>query len=405
MEDDMSERKWTRDFHEDFDMDAREFNEHYGPIIEDLLTHCPVARSDAGDGYWLVSRYEDVRRVAQDWRTFSSEADGVLLEHLGERQINIPEESDPPRHDEWRKVLNPFFGPSYVARYEEAIRAIADDLIDQFVADGECDLVDAFSGPFPGLVFFKVVLGMPKEDLPMLRKTGFQAMQGEPEQRPAGWMALGRYVAEYLEERRDAPSRGDVVDAVLTAEFDGAPAPWNEKVSCVTTLVAGGLNTTTVVLTGAVDHMARSPEHREQVLADREAMDRAVEETLRIYNPAFAIGRTVMEDVEIGGRQISKGERVFVGYGAACRDPEKFENPSVFDLDRRENIHVAFGLGPHRCVGAHLVRLDLRVALTQLLTRLHNLRLIAEPLYTTSMLRELVSLRVGFDPAPDRTVA
>lgn len=315
----------------------------------------------------------------------------------------MPEETDPPRHDQWRRILNRYFSPTYVARYEPAIRATCDGLIDQFIADGECDIVPVFTGPLPGIVFFTQVMGMPEEDLPLLRKIAAQAIHGLPEERPAGWVALGEHVAAYLERRKEEPPRDDVIDAVLGAEFDGVPPPWEEKVSCVTTLVSGGLNTTSVVATGAVHHFASSPADRERALADPQALNRAIEEVLRFYNPAFAIGRTATRDVEFVGQSIRKGERVFVGYGAACRDPDQFPDPLRFDMDRKINNHVAFGLGPHRCIGAHLVRLDLGVALTQLLTRVKNLRLAGEPVYATSMLRELESLPVAFDPVPARS--
>ena len=132
-------------------MENSEFNEHYGEVIHDLVTRCPVARSTAGDGYWVVTRYEDVRACAQDWETFSSAAGGVFLTAMEGVRKQVLEEMDPPLHDHWRKILGHFLGPVAVARYADSIRAVCGELIDGFIEDGRCDIVPAFSAPFPGL--------------------------------------------------------------------------------------------------------------------------------------------------------------------------------------------------------------------------------------------------------------
>src|SRR5215470_17722287 len=159
--------RYGRDIFRDFNYDDPHFNAHYAETLDTQLKHCPVARSNVGTGYWWVTRNEDVRRVGQDWRTFSS-AKGYQPNRPEGLPYLYPEESDPPRHTSWRSVLNPHLSPAAVARYEAPIRQDVNTLIDRFIDKGSCEFVSEFGAILPGWAFFKNVLGVPVDRLAML---------------------------------------------------------------------------------------------------------------------------------------------------------------------------------------------------------------------------------------------
>ena len=159
--------RFGRDVFRDFDYDDPKFNDTFFEVLDEQLAHCPVARSNVGHGYWWVSRNEDVRRVAQDWKTFSN-AKGYQPNRPPGLPYLFPEESDPPIHTAWRNALNPFLSPKACASYEKRVRADVNELIDRFIGRGECEFITEFGALLPGWAFFKNVMGVPLEDLQML---------------------------------------------------------------------------------------------------------------------------------------------------------------------------------------------------------------------------------------------
>lgn len=398
-------RRWSRDFHADFDIEDPELNEHYEEIVDDLVRHCPVARAPGYGGYLVVSDYETVRTCAQDAASLSNERDGVLLDPVGTRPRMIPAELDAPAQQEWRRILNPLLTPRQVARHEPAIRRACRQLIAELPEDEAFDIVDAFCGPLPGTIFFREVLGMPDDDMPVLRRLSNEVVCGPRQSRGAAYEELTGHIRRYLDDRRSRPPQGDMVDAILGAEIGGRPAEPEDQLSCATLLAMGGLNTTTVVLAGGVHHFARHPEHRARVLADPDLMGRAIEEIIRLYAPAFAVARRATRAMDIGGEPVAEGQMVLLALGAACRDPRVFPEPQELHLDDGVRAHATFGLGPHRCVGSHLARLEIRIAFEELLGTLDRLELDGEPRLTTGLLRDFDSLPVRVtrrapDPAP-----
>ena len=389
-------RSIERDWCDDFDLDSREFNEHYGEAIAALHATCPVARSTVGKGYWVVAAHDDLRTCAQDWRTYSS-GQGVLVNRTDGVPLLVPTESDPPYHTALRQPLAKYFGPERVARYEPSIRSFTNDLIDVVIERGSCDFANDISRPLPGLVFFRDVLGLPVAEVDRIKRVMDETTHGAtPEDRGAAWGEIGRYVDEYLRMREHEPPREDVVDAVLQLEFEGAPLAWDQKVSITTTLLSGGLETTSNVLSGAVWFLATHPAERDLLAGDLTLLPRAVEEFLRYYASTFALGRTATCPVTIGGRDIPEGDIVMLAFAAANRDPRVFDEPDVCQIDRIENRHATFGLGPHRCIGSHLARLELNVALEVILSRMPQLRLDGEVTTQTSFVRAVVSMPVAF---------
>jgi cytochrome P450 len=232
-----------------------------------------------------------------------------------------------------------------------------------------------FARPYPALSFFDAAINAPAEDI---EKVAYLASKsGTPNDPEAAecWAGLSRWIADFIETRRKGEPRGDVVDAVIDAEIEGRPITDEEIVGTVQLLILGGLETTAGALGSMMIRFCRQPEVADALRSDPASIPRAVEELLRLDGPFIAIARTATRDTEIQGRPIKKGEKVIIYWAAACRDESEFPDPDRFDLDRESNRHLAFGAGPHRCAGSNLARLNLKVALEELLPRLADLRL------------------------------
>ncbi|MFB4309722.1 cytochrome P450 [Actinomadura sp. GTD37] len=362
---------------------------------------CPVGRSDEHGGFWVVSTYEEALRVAQDWEVYSS-AHGLAI--TGRKGVvrNLPVEADPPEQRVYKRLVNPHFTPAAVARWERATRDLVNRLIDGFVADGECEFMDGFARPLPSLAFFELALNAPAEDL---EKVAYLASKSsvpdDPEQREC-WLGLYAWIKEFTARRRAEPPRGDVVDAVLDAEIDGRPITEDEVIGTVQLLILGGLETTAGALGLMVERFCRRPEIPDLLRARPELIPGAVPELLRIDPPFVSVGRTAVRDAELGGREIKRGDKVLIHWASANRDAAEFADPDSVVLGRERNRHLSFGAGPHRCAGSNLARLNLRVALEELLPRLRDLRLRdgAAIEYHRGLTRSPLTLPITFTPGP-----
>ena len=391
--------RYGRDFFNDFDMDDPVYNEHFFDILDDMVAHCPVARSNVGQGYWIVSRQADIRKIGQDHRTFSS-AKGYQPNRPEGLPYLYPEESDPPIHTAWRRQLNPHMSPKAVAPYEAQIRADANTLIDRFIDKGEVEFVAEFGALLPGWAFFKNVLGVPTEDLDMLVNGVERGTFAPPEERAAHFATVFDYLGKYLEERKQEPPRGDMVDTIaqgVTYE-DGTPSEWKDQVSILVDLTFGGIATTTYVMAGGMHYLATNPGAREALVDNPDLMGKAVEEFARVFPPVVTLGRTCTRDVEVAGTQMKEGDFVLLGYGAASRDPRVVENPREIDVARDAVLHSAFGVGVHRCIGSNLARLELRATFEEWLKRIPDFSLKpgTSPKTETGILRTMKDLNLVF---------
>ena len=391
---------WRRDYHSDFDLEDPEFNDHYEEIVSELARSCPIAHGSGYGGYVVVNDYESVRQWSHDTEALSSETGGVLLDPVEDRNRLVPTEWDPPRLLEIRKVINPYFAPRYIQRHEHNARQTCRDLINKFIERGHCDMVEELAAPLPGLIFFREVFGMPDDDIPALKKLANDSVFGPREGRAAAHHELAARMGSYLEARRASGPRGDVVDAIMTAEIDGQPMSEQDRLSCVMTLALAGLNTTTYVLGRSLQHFAEHPEDVLQALENDAALDLVVEELLRLYTPVFVVVRRATRDLEIHGAEVKAGQMVLLGSGVACRDPERVPDPDAFHPEASMQGTPAFGFGPHRCVGSHLARFEVKLALQEVLGALKDLRLAGTPAYTTGILRDITALPMSFAAAP-----
>lgn len=390
--------RFGRDFYNDFDLDDPAFNDHLFEILDDLVVNCPVARSNVGEGYWVVTRQEDVRRVGQDWKTFSS-AKGYQPNRPDGLPYLYPEESDPPQHTAWRRALNPFLSPKAVANYEESIRADVNTLIDRFIDKGECDFVAEFGAKLPGWAFFKNVMGTPIEDLDKLVEGVERGTFDPPEQRAEHFAFVFDYLGKYLAWRKDQPPRGDMVDVIARGvEYDDGPCPWEHQVSVIVDLTFGGIATTTYVMAGAIHHLATNQGARDTLVDNPDLIPGAVEEFARVFPPVVALGRTCTRDVEVAGTQMKEGDFVMLGYGAASRDPRVVDNPHEIDIERETVLHSAFGVGVHRCIGSNLARLELKCTFEEWLKRIPDFGIKpgTHPVTETGFLRTMKDLHLVF---------
>lgn len=394
----MTAEKFGRDMFNDFDIDAPVFNDRFLEVQDELVAKCPVAHSTVGEGYHVINRYEDVKKAGQDWKTFSS-AKGFQPNRADGVPYLYPEECDPPYHNNWRTVLNPFFAPGPVSDMEDAIRADARELIDAFADKGSCEFVSEFAAELPGRAFFKNLIGVPVEDLPMLLEAMDAGIYGPIDERPAAFGKAFGYLGEYLAKRKDEPNSGDLIDTIAAGvERDGEPCPWEDRVSILTDLTLGGIATTTYVMSGAIYHLATHPEDRKKLVEDPSKIPNAIEEFVRFFPPVVALGRSVTEDVELGGYEFKKDDFVLLNYASASRDPDAVDDPQTLDIERDKIVHTAFGVGVHRCIGSHLARLELRVVLEEFLARIPDFEVKPgmEPSYETGVLRTMKSLELVF---------
>ena len=385
----------------DFDLDSTEFSENFEAVASAVHQGCPVARSEAQGGYWVVSGFDDLRAVGQDWQTWTN-TDGYEPHRSGTDDARLyPLEIDPPYQTRWRTKLGDYFSPRAIRANKESIRHHVNYQFDQFIERGSCDWVDAFAAHLPGRVFFSTMLQVPLEDLPYLQAAADHAVRGPVASRGDGWNKVGAYLDSYLKLRREEPPRGDFVDAVLegVATDDGEPAPWHHKIFVMVDMLAGGLATTTFLLAGIAHFLATHPQERERLIAEPSLRPGAVEEVIRIYSSVLALGRTATKDTEIAGQRIKKGEMVMLAYALAARDPKYFADPHELVIDRKIPMNPAFGYGPHRCIGSHLARLQALTTMEEMLRRLPDIRLPAgqaPTFFHSTVTRDMLTLPVEF---------
>lgn len=387
---------FSRDYHHDFDLNDPELNTRWDEVVTHLHAGCPVARSEVGEGYWVISRYNDVVRCAKEWATFSA-ADGFMVNRPEGLPYFAPGECDPPLHEALRAVLAPFLRPRAVGALEPAIRRHANALIDAFSGQGHAEIVSSFANPLPQLVFSVEVAGMDPVDMPYLMEV-FD-LSGPAEQRASNF-ALGiAKIDAYLRQRREQAPRGDIVDALLGFEFDGYT--WQDKVGTLCQLTIGGIGTTGFAISGGLHYLATHPDARRRLVADHSLIPRAIDEFLRVFMGAPNMARRVKAETEVAGVRMQPGDRVLLSFGAASRDPNVCERPQEIDLERPVNRHLAFGAGNHSCIGASLARLALQVGFEAFLTRIPEFRVAEDfvPQYETANTRHMVSLPLLFDPA------
>jgi cytochrome P450 len=318
------------------------------------------------EGFTLVASRSAVDEVLRHPEAYTS-AD---LVQLGNVRPLIPLSVDPPDHLKYRRILDPLFAPKRMEAIEDDVAARVNHFIDAFIDDGGCNFSEALAVPFPSAVFLGL-MGLPWEELDtFLRlKDGIMRAGGghaDADERMRIQAETGQEIYAYfdavLDERQRQP-RDDILTQFLAAEVEGEKLTREEILDICFLFLIAGLDTVTDSLTCFFAFLAQHPGHRRQIVEDPAVIPRAVEELLRWETPVPGIARAATGDTEVGGCPVSAGSLVFVSIGAANVDPEAFVDPFDVRFDRQENRHLAFGGGVHRCLGSHLARRELRVAL------------------------------------------
>lgn len=384
----------ARDMYADFDIEDPSLSERFEEVMGDLVAHCPVAHSKIGDGYAVINKYEDVRSCAMNWQTFSS-ADGWQL-NAPEGTIPIlPEDSDPPYHNNWRRVLNPPFTKSAVSNLAEFARQRASALLDDIVPKGACEFVANYAAILPGQILFEKILPVPIEDLPTLFADIDIFSFGPLEDRGPAFERVHAYLDRFLRDRAKQPPKGDLVDKIVAGvDKGGETCSWEDRVYTSLDVVFGGLATTTHAMSAAIYHLGAHPEIRRDLMANPDLVTNAVEEVARLYAPVVAPARTVTRDVEIASVPFKPGDRIALNFAAASRDPAACAAPEKFDIRRSDIVHTAYGVGPHRCLGEHLARLEIRITIEEFLRRIpeYGLKPGTQPTYESGQLRAMRDL-------------
>jgi cytochrome P450 len=351
-------------------------------IQDDLRQRCPIARTERFGGGWLPTRYEDVAAIAYDTERFSSRSI-IMGNFRPPHEIapvggSPPISSDPPFHHEARRLLLPAFTKSAVGKQAPATRAFCHSLIDAFDGRAVVDAAHDYAQHIPMRVIADM-LGFPPDDGPRFREFVENTLEGinlPPEERIARMSALFDYLLEQVHDHLGNP-RDDLTSYLINAELYGRKLEPSHVVGTMALLLIAGIDTTWSAIGSSLWHLAGTPADRQRLAADPSLLPTATEEFLRAYAPV-TMARLVRHDMHWRGRDMKADDWILLSFPAANRDPAQFDRADEVIIDREVNRHAAFGLGIHRCVGSHLARMELRVALEVWLDRIPEFTL-ADP--------------------------
>jgi cytochrome P450 len=369
-------------------------------LFKEMRSRCPVhwtskiTEYPEEDGYWSITRADDVRAVSLDWETYSS-AHGITALTNAIMPVDLISAMfigmDPPKHDRLKQLFQRGFTPKRIAAHEGEIRAITVEVLDRLDGRETCDLVTDVAQPVVSRVIHSFMGIPPEDDEIWARLMNNMLGAGDPDMNPEGVESvMQRDVPEMfercrqlIEQRREHPT-DDLTSVLVHAEVDGERLEEHEIVMGFFLLVAAGNDSTKATYCAAMRALMEHPEQKQLLLDDPGLAPSAVEESLRLY-PAFAhFRRTATEDTELNGQTIHKGDKVVMWYVSSNRDETRYENPDRFEAARNPE-HQAFGAGGrHFCLGAALARLELKVLLEETLARYPQIELNGTPLYAES---------------------
>jgi cytochrome P450 family 142 subfamily A polypeptide 1 len=392
-----------------------------------LRENDPVYWSEV-DQLWVMTKYDDVVFCSKNQDFFTS-AEGVLPGGAG--KLGLIDEAE-PRHAKLRGLINRGFTPRMVAKLEEQFREITKDCIDAVARQGECDIVDAISVPLP-LRLIALMMGVKPEDYGNFHRwsdhmIGAYGRFDDPEVTAKAGLAYveySTYITKVIEDRRENP-RDDLVSILTGAKDEGILVQFeqsadafhdvanardaaevealnsvhnDELIKLMVVLLVAGNETTRNGISGGISLLIENPEARQKLIDDPSLLKPAIEEMLRITTPIVSFARTVTKDTELRGKKLKQGQKILLCYPSANLDPDEFEDPLAFRIDRNPQ-HVAFGIGTHFCLGANLARMEMRVALEQVLLRMQDMEYAAEgPVLTpSSLVRTCAEMKVRFTP-------
>jgi cytochrome P450 len=385
-------------------------------LFRRLRSECPVHWSDGitdfpgEDGFWSVTTADDVHEVSRDWQTFSSEVGGFTILKNAILSLEMQQAMfigmDPPKHDRLKALFQRGFTPKRIAEHEDAIRAIAVDVLDGLDGRETCDLVEEIAQPVVARVIGNFMGLPPEDDEVWANLMNAIVSGGDPDATPEGaQIVMEREVPEVfarcgklIAERRETPT-DDLTSVLVNAEIDGEQLEDHEIVMGFLLLMAAGNDSTKATYCSGMHALMENPEQRRKVLDDPSLVPAVVEESLRMF-PAFGhFARTATRDTELHGQTIHEGEKLVMWYPSSNRDESRYQDPDRFDVTR-DPEHQAFGAGGrHFCLGTALARLELRILIEETLERFPEMEIEGEPRFVESpFANQLKTLPVRLRP-------
>jgi cytochrome P450 len=365
------------DWVHDFDHTDPRWTENPYPIWDELRAVSPVVHTKRFLGCYLPTSYEAVKEIAHDTEHFSSRR-VIVRDERPEvlRNAAPPITSDPPIHKPAKQLLLPPFTPDAMKKLEPRVRAICNELIDEFVADGKCDAAVRYAKYIPVRAIAHM-LGIPESDSDLFIKWIHMILElsiKDESKLMDAVQEMSAYFFEQIERRKTHPTDDLITTLMNSRDKDGQPLDDSHVLGSLRLLLIAGIDTTWSAIGASLWHLAKTPADRERLVHDPELMPSAVEELLRAYAPV-TMAREVMKETTISGCPVKPGNMVLLSFPAANRDPAVFPDADKVVLDRKENRHAAFGLGIHRCVGSNLARMEMTVALQEWLKRIPDFQL------------------------------
>lgn len=372
----MSERAPVTDWVNDFDHTDPRWTENPYPIWDELRSASPLVHTDRFLGCYMPTTFAAVKEISYDTDHFSSRRIIVRNVRSASPPPAPPITSDPPEHKPAKRLLLPPFTPDAVAKLEPRVRAICNELIDAFIEDDGCDAATAYTKHIPVKTICHM-LGIPEDDSDIFIRWIHEILElgiNDDAILMKAVFEMSAYFAGHIEHRKQKPT-DDLITTLMNARDDkGQPLSDAHVLGSLRLLLIAGIDTTWSAIGAALWHLATHPADRERLLAEPELMPTAIEEFLRAYSPV-TMAREVMKETSIAGCPVKPGNMVLLSFPAANRDPSVFPEADRVMIDRKENPHVAFGLGIHRCVGSNLARMEMTVAIEEWLKRIASFRL------------------------------
>lgn len=366
-----------------FDRHAPEYRLRFEELTREMQTRCPIAWNDTYGGHWYAAAHKEVFELIRSGDTLSSRHDragegrgyqGNGVPGYGDGNFAGFQEMDPPDQRYYRQILNPYLSPAAVERWRPVAAEITRAALDERIESGSIDFVDDLANIVPAVLTLAMI-GLPLADWPIYCEPTHMAVYTPPD---APEMARVREMTAEMHRRLDeairevrAHPRPGLVDALVNCTIDGRVPDDAEINSVLLLLIGGGFDTTTALTAHALEWLSEHPDQRVWLSRDRASLlDSATEEFLRFYTPAPGIGRTITRECEIGGVRFGEGDRLWLSWAMANRDPNAFPQPNEIILDRPSNRHASFGLGVHRCIGSNVARMTFKTMLVAVLDRM-----------------------------------
>jgi cytochrome P450 len=362
---------------QNFDHHSYDYRSNSIDILMHMQARGHLAHSPNYGGFWVATKAEDCLEVAKNAEVFSNWPAEVIP--ALEPTLMIPINVDPPILYDYRSILTPLFAPNKVRQHAAYVRELAEDMLGKLVARGEGDLKWEYALPLTGMVTLKLAglnadewdfYGRPLHDLVYSRKP--------MEERLKAMAVMLEHMRAEIRRLKDDPVPGSVIEHLHNVEMTGRKLRLDEIDSIILIMLGGGLDTTQALFSMISVYLGRNPERRRELIDNPDLLDNAIEEFLRVFPPTQGNSRRATQDITVAGQEIKAEEQIFLSYAAANRDPDEYENPHEIDF-RRDNIrHLSFGVGPHRCLGSHLARLEARTMLEVLFEMAPDYQLVEE---------------------------